>query len=99
MLAGTLTAVLRVPFPRRRSGWANGFQSLKSPATDTAPGGSNGRFPSGLRARRGWPDWLSALQVSQLVKAQQGSVRWRWRLGAQVECEHLGGVDAGVERS
>src|SRR5215467_427206 len=37
--AGTVTAALRVPFARRRSGWANGSQSLKSPTTDTAPQG------------------------------------------------------------
>ena len=35
--AGTVTAALRVPLARRRSGWAKGFQSLKSPTTDTAP--------------------------------------------------------------
>src|SRR5215468_7959132 len=38
---GTVTAALRVPFARRRSGWANGSQSLKSPTTDTAPRGSS----------------------------------------------------------
>src|SRR5215467_206766 len=38
---GTVTAALRVPFARRRSGWANGFQSLKSPTTETAPLGSS----------------------------------------------------------
>src|SRR5215831_15886560 len=36
---GTVTAALRVPFARRRSGWAKGSQSLKSPTTDTAPKG------------------------------------------------------------
>src|SRR5215471_9742584 len=36
---GTVTAALRVPFVRRRNGWAKGSQSLKSPTTDTAPTG------------------------------------------------------------
>jgi hypothetical protein len=40
---GTVTEALRMPFahpPRRRSGWANGSQPLKSPTTETAPVGS-----------------------------------------------------------
>src|SRR6516225_5988665 len=38
---GTVTAALRVPLARRRSGCAKGFQLLKSPTTDTAPSGSS----------------------------------------------------------
>ncbi len=41
MLPGdTVTEALRVPRARRRSGWANGSQSLKSPTTETGPLGS-----------------------------------------------------------
>jgi hypothetical protein len=39
--ARTVTAALRVWFARLRSGWAWGFQSLKSPTTETAPPGSS----------------------------------------------------------
>src|SRR5215471_20175035 len=35
-----VTTALRTPFERLRNGWAWGFQSLKSPTTDTAPAGS-----------------------------------------------------------
>jgi hypothetical protein len=37
--ARTVTAALRVWFARFRIGWVYGFQSLKSPTTETAPPG------------------------------------------------------------
>ena len=39
--ARTVTAALRVWFARFRIGWVYGFQSLKSPTTETAPPGSS----------------------------------------------------------
>src|SRR5947207_12792439 len=39
--AGTVTAALRGPCARRRSGSAKGFQSLKPPTTDTARCGAS----------------------------------------------------------
>ena len=43
-----------VPLPRRRSGWANGSQSLKSPTTETAPASLAGST-NVTRTRSSWP--------------------------------------------
>src|SRR5215469_14251354 len=88
--AGTVTAALRVPLARRRSGWAKGFQLLKSPTTDTAPQGSSAGRAKVTRTVPSRPDLVVLINCSLRSGAglsPSGQLSLIVRLATHIVCE------------